>query len=176
MSEFQNTYSEQTMQRVYYTMDEVIELDRLLFQLASYEVNRGMISIPTDVQDVILAAQQIVRTFNYFKRLIQNGECTFDYIQNTVLLRNGPFSQHPKDNPVNSSEVITSNNQNERDVKDFAKVVEDAFGITQLPQSPIIGVSDEKNVKSQNDMLPKISTRQTKPKRKKINKGKRNSK
>jgi SAM-dependent methyltransferase len=34
---------------------------------------------------------KIAEKFNYFKALIHSGECTFDFIKNSVLAKNGPY-------------------------------------------------------------------------------------
>ena len=174
MNDVQNTHSEQIMNEPYYSIDEVIEWDHLLYQLASYEVNKGMLSIPTSPQEVIQTAKRIAYTFNYFKRLIQNGECTFEYIYNTVLLRNGPFSQHPQDNPVNSPLVMPSKEQQQKHIEEFSKAVASSFGIIDPP--PIGNTDEENETRTEEKTQTDGNRSSSKPIRKKMGKGKRSSK
>lgn len=72
---------------------EVSGRDAELFQLASYEVNHGMLVIPNSQDEAISIQRKIVDKFNYFKNVIQKGEMTQAQIKQNVLRRNGPFPQ-----------------------------------------------------------------------------------
>lgn len=76
-----------------HTFDEVMRMDQALQQLAAYDVTGGMIATPDNMDEAIDLQVRIASRFNYFKKLIQNGSCSFDFIKNTVLDRNGPFPQ-----------------------------------------------------------------------------------
>lgn len=75
------------------SFDEVIKTDQSLHYLAAYEVTNGKIVIPKSVEEMMELSVKIAEKFNYFKTLIHNGECTFDFIKTTVLAKNGPFLQ-----------------------------------------------------------------------------------
>jgi hypothetical protein len=68
-------------------------MDQALQQLAAYDVTGGMIATPDSMEEAIELQLRIASRFNYFKKLIQNGSCTFEFIKNTVLDKNGPFAQ-----------------------------------------------------------------------------------
>lgn len=73
--------------------DETTRLDHELYRLASYEVTHGMIIVPHSLGEVVDLQEKIAKRFNYFKRLIRTGECTFEFIKRNVLQDNGPFVQ-----------------------------------------------------------------------------------
>ena len=73
--------------------DETMRLDHDIYQLASYEVAHGMIIIPRSPSELVSLLEKIAKRFNYFKRLIRTGECTFEFIKRNVLRDNGPFVQ-----------------------------------------------------------------------------------
>lgn len=84
-----------------YTFEEVMKLDEALRQLATYDVTEGMLYVSTDIEDLNRLQINIAKRFNYFKKLIQKGSCSFEFIKQTVLEKNGPFKQPKldKDDP-----------------------------------------------------------------------------
>jgi hypothetical protein len=76
-----------------YTLEEVKQMDDYLLQLAAYDVSNGMLKIPKYIDDAIEIQNKIIKRFNYFKRLIRNGSCSFEFIEQTTLYKNGPFEQ-----------------------------------------------------------------------------------
>lgn len=70
---------------------EVKDLDDALYDLASYETLGGLILKPVSQEEMFDLYSRIITTFNMFKRSIQNGECTFEFIKEGVLARNGAF-------------------------------------------------------------------------------------
>jgi len=77
--------------------NEIMRLDKALHQLAIYDVTKGMIVIPHSLDEAMSFQDKVANRFNYFKRLIQNGECTFNFIKWSVLQENGPFIQKKLD-------------------------------------------------------------------------------
>jgi len=78
-----------------YSFDEVIKMDQALHQLAAYEVTHGMMVNPKTQEEFLELNDKIARKFNYFKGLIQNKECNFQFIKENVLQKNGPFPKEP---------------------------------------------------------------------------------
>lgn len=76
-----------------YKFENVAQLDYILYQLAMYEVTKGNMIVLDSIEDSFDLRKKTADKFNYFKKLIQNGTCSFDHIEETVLLRNGPFVQ-----------------------------------------------------------------------------------
>jgi len=74
-----------------HTFDEVMKLDQSLQYLASYELSHGKMIVPKSMEEMMELNAKIAEKFNYFKTLIQSGECTFDFIKNSVLAKNGPY-------------------------------------------------------------------------------------
>jgi len=80
-----------------FSYEDVTKLDNALFQLASYDVTHGMIIVAKSQKEADTHHIKAIQRYNYFKRLIQRGSCTFDFIKNDVLSRNGAFKQKPFD-------------------------------------------------------------------------------
>lgn len=72
-----------------FTIDDIMKWDNILFQLAAYEVSKGLMILPVSTDEALDLQNKICDKFNYFKRLIQSGEMPLASIQKTVLLRNG---------------------------------------------------------------------------------------
>jgi len=77
-----------------YSFEEVMQLDQSLQFLAMYEVTGGRLVIPKSMDEAMKWQCKIAEKFNEFKRLIQTGECSFEYIKWTVLGKNGAFPQN----------------------------------------------------------------------------------
>jgi hypothetical protein len=77
------------------SLDEVFRVDQLLYQLASYEVSGGKLIVPNSIEAAFKFQKKTAEKFNYFKSLIQKGECSIDFIKNKVLTKNGPFPKEP---------------------------------------------------------------------------------
>jgi len=78
------------------TFEEVIRMDENLRYLATYEVTGGKMIVPLHPEDMFDITKDIAEKFNYFKKLIQDGECTYEFIKTTVLSKNGPYIQNKK--------------------------------------------------------------------------------
>lgn len=72
--------------------EDAINIDQLIYQLAAYDVSNGLIFIPKDMDEVFELQKNIAKRFNNFKRLIQDGEMTYEELNKMVALRCGPFS------------------------------------------------------------------------------------
>ena len=78
-----------------YSLNEIYDMDQRLLNLAAYEVTKGLIFIPRKIEDLANLQKKTAEKFNEFKMMIQRGSCTLDFIQDTVLAKNGPV---PRDN------------------------------------------------------------------------------
>ena len=74
-----------------HSFDDITYFDDALHQLAMYEVAQGLILVPKTPEAVAELHVKFANKFNEFKRLIQSGECTYEFIKFTVLDKNGPF-------------------------------------------------------------------------------------
>jgi hypothetical protein len=74
-----------------HSFEEVMRIDDRLCQLAAYEVTGGKMKLATSLEDIMEQQDEIADKFNEFKDLIQKGECTYNFIEQTVLAKNGPF-------------------------------------------------------------------------------------
>lgn len=70
---------------------DAMQMDQALYQLAAYDVSRGLILIPETADQAVDMQKGIAKRFNYFKRLIQNSEVSFAELQRGVVDRNGPY-------------------------------------------------------------------------------------
>lgn len=149
------------------SFDEVIKLDQTLQYLAAYEVTGGKLLIPKHVDELAHISIKIANKFNYFKKLIQDGECTFDFIKNTVLTKNGAFPQNKInidiDNPncfkeLDTQEALPSKNNTQLFVE---KLLGSLFNV------PITKIELSKLPEIKTEIPPKQKTKKNKKKRKK---------
>ena len=77
-----------------YSFNDIFNTDMSLYKLAHYEVTEGMILVPKTQDELFKIEEQIANKFNYFKKMIQSGECTYDFIKCQVLEKNGPFPKN----------------------------------------------------------------------------------
>lgn len=131
-----------------YSFDDIIRMDQDLHQLAMYEVTKGMIVIPKSQDEFIDLQTKIANTFNYFKGLIQKKECTFEYIQKTVLEKNGPI---PKSDPldidkidINDLDKAEQDNQKNKVVNSFVQELLRSI-IPAINQNSSIGQNSNDN-------------------------------
>jgi len=91
-------------------------MDQLLFQLANYEATSGLAFVPGDIDEAVSIQKAIAQKFNFFKRMIQNGECTIEELQQLVIMRNGPIPHENKNKSFDESlELVLKNSQVEKD-------------------------------------------------------------
>ena len=129
-----------------YSFDEVIKMDQALHQLAAYEVTHGMIIVPKTQEEFLELSDKIAKKFNYFKTLIRNKECNFQFIKDNVLQKNGPF---PKEEKFDSEKLEPGQLDDvhglalqDNNLRDFALDVLKEF-------LPIIQKDDKENVLDQ---------------------------
>ena len=93
------------------SFNEAVKLDALLFNLATYDMSKGLAYIPDSADGFIEFQKSIAQKFNYYKRLIQIGEMTFEDIQQSIVEKNGPFLQpKPKtvDDVIDDTAIIAN--------------------------------------------------------------------
>lgn len=99
------------------TFDEVIRMDQELQYLASYEVTRGKIYVPKSIEEIIELNAKIAAKFNYFKGLIRSGECSFEFIKNSVLAKNGPYPQSNQAVDYSEPEIVSASTESKDDAE-----------------------------------------------------------
>jgi len=92
--------------------DEALKNDKLLQYLANYEVTGGNIIFPKTQEEIDELSTKIANKFNYFKKLIRDGECTLDFISENVFLKNGAFVQSKKNIDDIYKEIVDNNSSN----------------------------------------------------------------
>ena len=112
-----------------HTFEEVANLDDALYNLAMYDVTKGRLFLPKSMDEAIDLQQNTAEKFNYFKGLIQAGECTFEFIKWDVLQRNGPF---PREDSVNIDDKdfvkqITEGAYEEDDISSNFSAIQEAL-------------------------------------------------
>lgn len=100
-----------------HSFEEVGRMDQALQNLALYDVAHGLIFVPHSIDEAMAFQTKVAEKFNYFKRLIQNRECTFDFIRNEVLSKNGPFPKGPAIAPDKMIDQIEKWAQEESEVE-----------------------------------------------------------
>ena len=108
--------------------DEALKNDKLLQYLANYEVTGGNIIFPKTQEEIDELSTKIANKFNYFKKLIRDGECTLDFISENVFLKNGAFVQSKKNIDDIYKEIVDNNsiNLNESDenlINELASII-----------------------------------------------------
>jgi len=108
-----------------YTFDEIAKIDESLHYLATYEVTSGKMFIPKTQDEVFEFAGKIAEKFNYFKGLIQKGECTLEFIKQKVLEKNGAIPRKKEvdidiDNPESLNKMIEDNKELEKEKDQIA--------------------------------------------------------
>lgn len=78
------------------TFEDTLRLDEFLQQLALYEVCKGLLFVPDDIEKLSKIQKKVVYQFNYFKTLIRNESISFDELKSYILGKYGPYPQ-PKE-------------------------------------------------------------------------------
>jgi hypothetical protein len=90
------------------SLDEARKRDKLIYDLALYEVTKGL--IPTKVNSEVAQdlGTGINKQFNQFKRLLQSGEYTLEELENDVASRNSATPQSDEVSIDNIDEFVTN--------------------------------------------------------------------
>lgn len=105
--------------------DEALKNDKLLQYLANYEVTGGNIISPKTQEEIDELSTKIANKFNYFKKLIRDGECTLDFISENVFLKNGAFVQSKKNIDDIYKEIVDGLNESDENlINKLALIVE----------------------------------------------------
>jgi hypothetical protein len=114
--------------------EEAIRNDKTLQYLASYDVTCGNMFVPKTPEEIDELNLKIANKFNYFKKLIRSGECTLDFISQTVLLRHGAFVQDKKKNVEDVYHDIIKNEKkpiSEQDNKIIDKLLNASYKVAK---------------------------------------------
>jgi hypothetical protein len=104
-----------------HTFSDIRDFDNELYQLALYEITEGKIIIPKSSLQLVKLQEKVAEKFNYYKKLIQDGECTLDFIKQDVLGTYGPFPRV----------------KNKMDYDDIAKYSEESISNSEDLNKPI---------------------------------------
>ncbi len=127
-----------------HSFEEIIRLDQSLQRLALYEVTKGMMIIPKSPEEQFRLETKVAKTFNYFKKMIQKGECTYDFIKWHVLDKNGPFVQNSSkiseitspsdilDWETESKNMLGPEKTEDQESLNFIKMLMDKVGIEDI--------------------------------------------
>ena len=67
------------------TLSEAKRIDKLIYDLAFYEVTKGEMQVGMDMESAMNTYSEVSQKFNFFKRLIKSGEFTLDELENEVV-------------------------------------------------------------------------------------------
>lgn len=104
----------------------VLSLDKILQELATYEVCNGYMFIPKCQEDIIKFQTDISLKFNEFKRLIKTGECTLEFIEEGVLRKNGAFYKNKTE--LENKQENNIDNIDKVEKKEKTNFVDDMIG------------------------------------------------
>ena len=79
------------MKKKYYTMEEAKRMDKLIFELAFYEVTSGLLPLTFDYENIMKWNEKATKKFNEFKLLLRMGEYTLEELERDVVNRNSPM-------------------------------------------------------------------------------------
>ena len=82
---------------------DAISKDKRLFTIASYDAFDGIMPIPKTGEQVAALQLKAIQRFNYFKKLVKDGEATIEQLEDMVAARSGAF---PKRKFSNEEEAI----------------------------------------------------------------------
>jgi hypothetical protein len=71
--------------------NRAFDMDAKLYQLAAYNTTGGLLPEFTSPEEMLEYQNEVIRTFNHFKRKIQLGSYDYDFIKKQVLFKHGPF-------------------------------------------------------------------------------------
>ena len=157
-----------------FTLQEVIQMDQYLMQLASYEASRGMMRMPSSMEEFVSIQEETANNFKYFKRLIQTQECNFDELEQMVISRYGALPSANKTNTLNETlkEICEKKEDEEPTTEDliiFSALME---GLRQsLPEGVIMlgPVSSQEHFNDFDSVpTPKTLEKKVTPKTKKV--------
>lgn len=77
--------------KIRYSLSDVIKMDQYLMSLAAYEASEGMLSMPYDMDSALEFQSAVTKNFRNFKRMIKRDECTIDEIEQMVISKHGPI-------------------------------------------------------------------------------------
>ena len=122
----------------HYTFDEVLELDNLIKKLAIYEEASGKMFVPADYEELMDFQERCAKKFNYFKGLVQRGECTIGYLKDTILYNNGPYCQQDE-MILTPEEMIDDLEESDRRLEEEREYINSICdSITSLIQDKVI--------------------------------------
>ena len=76
-----------------YSFENIKRLDIVLYQIAYYDVTKGM-SIVNETENLLDLQNNIARKFNVMKSMVKRGECTVDFFKDRVYEKYGPFKNN----------------------------------------------------------------------------------
>ena len=110
------------MDNNFYTFEDAAKRNAQILKLATYDASDGMLMVPNAMSDMAKFQKTIATRFNYFKKLIQNGETTLDHLIQQVLRTNGPYCQTDLVvNEANIDEIIEKADESYAQCKTIAK-------------------------------------------------------
>ena len=130
---------------------DALSIDQSLYQLAAYDSSDGMILIPESGEQAFLQQKKIATKFNFFKRLIQNSEASFNDIQQSVVMRSGPYSFSNRnlspeaivEKAIKDSEHSSKNSHDKKDDKELDMIRGNLVKTLQKMFQDIVEMSGE---------------------------------
>ena len=132
-----------------YSIREVMQMDQLLFQLATYEATQGLAFVPSDMDDALSIQKTIAKQFNFFKRMIQNGECTLEELQQLVVTRNGPIANKYHNSSFDESLEMMSQDPE----KNKTSVVNDDFNLGDVLRRMMEDIVERNGCGNETDVM-----------------------
>lgn len=86
-----------------YSLSEAMQIDQHIMQLAFYETTQGMLLNINSMEEVMKLQDKVKDNFNYFKKMIQQSECTMDELEQLVVKRHGPVVNEDKNLSIDES-------------------------------------------------------------------------
>lgn len=161
-----------------YSIEETFELDQTLKKLAIYEVAEGRMVIPATEAECVSFELECAKKFNYFKDLIQRGECTIEYLKDTVLFKNGAFNQADEyiDSPEELMEVLEIKQEREEQEKQLMDTLYGQLDSLLTQETIVIGEAPEDVTTIESEPEPEVEKKDEQPRKKNSKRKRKNTK
>jgi len=141
------------------TLEQAKRIDKVLLELANYDVSNGLIPVFDSSDEVQKFSISVMRKFNYFKNLIRTGEVTLIDLEDDIVSRNAALFQGDNERKELSDEnlnnLIESYEKREKNDEDAALIGKQAL---TLLDTLLKGSLDKSKLNKDSKNFPDLSS------------------
>jgi hypothetical protein len=112
------------------TLSEAKRIDKLIYDLAFYEVTKGEMQVGMDMESAMKTHSEVSKKFNLFKRLIKSGEFTLSELEVEVVRKYAATTEKGPLTVNNLDEFVKEYDNNSKKKKDTLSNDIDKFADT----------------------------------------------